>query len=95
MVRALTEEEMCATIPTAAASGSRLTAPSHHRHRKIFFDKLAKYIGHGIKALIDRPDGRYCFRLHRDRVFYVSEAQVHDFFTVRTRTRHCHDSCRR
>ena len=44
--------------------------------RKIFFDKLAKYIGHGIKALIDRPDGRYCFRLHRDRVFYISEQQA-------------------
>ena len=46
---------------------------------KIFFAKLAKYIGHGIKALIDRPDGKYCFRLHRDRVYYVSESQVQLF----------------
>lgn len=46
------------------------------RRRKIFFEKLSKYIGQGIKGLIDRPDGRYCFRLHRDRVYYVSEAQV-------------------
>ena len=44
--------------------------------RKTFFNKLAKYIGNGIKALVDRPDGRWCFRLHRDRVFYVSEHQV-------------------
>ena len=43
---------------------------------KIFFEKLAKYIGQGIKALVDRPDGRYCFRPHRDRVYYVSEQQV-------------------
>lgn len=40
---------------------------------KIFFEKLAKYIGSNIKLLIDRPDGVYCFRLHRDRVYYVSE----------------------
>lgn len=26
-----------------------------------------------MKLLIDRPDGAYCFRLHNDRVFYVSE----------------------
>ena len=43
---------------------------------KIFFEKLAKYIGQGIKALVDRPDGRYCFRLHRDRVYYVGEHQA-------------------
>ena len=42
----------------------------------IFFEKLAKYIGTGTKELIDSPDGRRCFRLHRDRVFYVSEHQV-------------------
>jgi hypothetical protein len=50
--------------------------PPGESGRKIFFDKLAKYIGQGIKALIDRPDGRFCFRLHRDRVYYVSEQQV-------------------
>ena len=44
--------------------------------RKTFFAKLAKYIGRGIKALLERPDGRYCFRLHRDRVYYVSEEQA-------------------
>lgn len=30
-------------------------------------------IGENVKLLIDRPDGRYCFRLHKDRVYYVSE----------------------
>ena len=43
---------------------------------KIFFEKLAKFIGRGIKQLIDRPDGAHCFRLHNDRVFYLSEAQL-------------------
>ena len=28
-------------------------------------------IGENIKLLIDRPDGVYCFRLHKDRVYYV------------------------
>ncbi|RMX51123.1 hypothetical protein pdam_00020555 [Pocillopora damicornis] len=37
------------------------------------FEKLAKYIGDNIKLLIDRPDRNYCFRLHDDRVYYVSE----------------------
>lgn len=26
--------------------------------------------------LIDRPDETYCFRLHKDRVFYVSESSM-------------------
>jgi len=40
---------------------------------KIFFEKLSKYIGENVKMLIDRADGTYCFRLHKDRVYYVSE----------------------
>jgi len=40
---------------------------------KLFFDKLSKYIGENIRQLIDRSDGSYCFRLHRERVYYVSE----------------------
>lgn len=28
-------------------------------------------IGRNIKALLDRSDERYCFRLHRERVYYV------------------------
>jgi len=52
-----------------------MVRPLTEEELKIFFAKLAKYIGHGIKQLIDRPDGKYCFRLHRDRVYYVSEEQ--------------------
>ena len=41
----------------------------------IFFSKLSKYIGRNIKLLIDRPDGiSYCFRLQKDRVYYISES---------------------
>lgn len=31
-------------------------------------------IGRNIKHLIERSDEDYCFRLHKDRVFYVSDA---------------------
>ena len=30
-------------------------------------------IGRNIKHLIDRQDEPYCFRLHKERVYYVSE----------------------
>lgn len=30
-------------------------------------------IGANIRQLIDRPDGTYCFRERKDRVYYVSE----------------------
>lgn len=39
---------------------------------KTFFDKLAKWLGSNIKFLIDREDGDYVFRLHRDRVYYLN-----------------------
>lgn len=32
--------------------------------------------GKNLVHLIDRADEPYCFRLHRDRVFYVSEASM-------------------
>ncbi|XP_037090464.1 60S ribosome subunit biogenesis protein NIP7 homolog [Pollicipes pollicipes] len=40
---------------------------------KTFFEKVARYIGENIRLLLERPDGLYCFRLHKDRVYYMSE----------------------
>ncbi|KAI4458917.1 cyclin-dependent kinases regulatory subunit/60s ribosome subunit biogenesis protein nip7 [Holotrichia oblita] len=40
---------------------------------KILFEKLSKYIGANVKLLIERPDGLYCFREQKDRVYYMSE----------------------
>lgn len=31
----------------------------------------SRSIGENIQLLVERPDGTYCFRLHRDRVYYV------------------------
>ncbi|CAE7231832.1 hypothetical protein FNF27_00843 [Cafeteria roenbergensis] len=43
--------------------------------RKVF-EKLALYIGRNVRFLVDRKDERFCFRLHRDRVFYLSERMM-------------------
>lgn len=37
------------------------------------FGKLAKYIGKNVEKLIDRNDGKYVFRVLKDRVYYMSE----------------------
>ena len=39
---------------------------------KLFFDKLAKFLGSNIKFLIDREDGDFVFRLHGSRVYYIN-----------------------
>ena len=39
---------------------------------KAFFEKLAKFLGSNIKYLIEREDGEYVFRLHRERIYYMS-----------------------
>jgi 60S ribosome subunit biogenesis protein NIP7 len=66
--------------------------PLTEEESKAVFTKLANYIvrcifqikglmltsiqGKNLVHLIDRPDEPYCFRLHRDRVFYVSESSM-------------------
>ncbi|XP_058800359.1 60S ribosome subunit biogenesis protein NIP7 homolog [Phymastichus coffea] len=40
---------------------------------KLVLLKLAKYIGDNVKFLLERPDGVYCFREQKDRIYYVSE----------------------
>uniref|UniRef100_A0A7M4FWB1 Nucleolar pre-rRNA processing protein NIP7 n=1 Tax=Crocodylus porosus TaxID=8502 RepID=A0A7M4FWB1_CROPO len=47
--------------------------PLTEEETRVMFEKLARYIGENMQLLVDRPDGAYCFRLHKDRVYYVSE----------------------
>ena len=47
------------------------------------FEKLYKFVGKDIKSLIDRPDGLHCFRLHKNRVYYVSEKLMKKATNVR------------
>ncbi|KAA8497623.1 60S ribosome subunit biogenesis protein NIP7-like [Porphyridium purpureum] len=37
------------------------------------FEKLAKYVGSNLKQLIDTGSEAWCFRLQKDRVYYVRE----------------------
>mmetsp|Transcript_24718 Transcript_24718/g.68823 ORF Transcript_24718/g.68823 Transcript_24718/m.68823 type:complete len:182 (-) Transcript_24718:175-720(-) len=41
---------------------------------KTLFLKLSEYIGKNIEKLINRSDERHCFRLLKDRVYYISES---------------------
>jgi len=47
--------------------------PLTDEESKTFFEKLSKYIGENVEVLINRPDGTYCFRLNKNRVYYVRE----------------------
>jgi 60S ribosome subunit biogenesis protein NIP7 len=47
--------------------------PLTEEETKVVFEKLAGYIGRDIAALINRTDEPYCFRVQKDRVYYVSE----------------------
>ena len=41
------------------------------RLRAVSSPHFALSIGENLQLLVDRPDGTYCFRLHKDRVYYV------------------------
>ncbi|KAI8867806.1 putative NIP7-required for efficient 60S ribosome subunit biogenesis [Ramicandelaber brevisporus] len=56
--------------------------PLTEEETKTFFGKLANYIGKNIQHLINRPDEPYCFRLHRDRVYYISERVLRQAISV-------------
>lgn len=55
-------------IGVEAVQGMR---PLTDEETKVLFEKLANYIGKNIEQLINRPDEKHCFRLHKDRVYYV------------------------
>ena len=40
------------------------------------FEKLHKYIGRSIEMMINRSDELYCFRVMKNRVFYISESNM-------------------
>lgn len=45
--------------------------PPPFQETKAVFEKLHKYIGKNIRALVDVPGDDHVLRLHRDRVYYV------------------------
>lgn len=50
--------------------------PLTDEEMRIFFEKMQSYIGNNIAKLIDRSDEPFTFRMIKDRVFYLSEAQM-------------------
>jgi 60S ribosome subunit biogenesis protein NIP7 len=48
--------------------------PLTEEETKTLFLKLSEYVGKNIERLINRSDERHCFRLIKDRVYYVSES---------------------
>jgi 60S ribosome subunit biogenesis protein NIP7 len=51
--------------------------PLTDEETKTVFSKLAHYIGNNVVHLVDRPEeDSHVFRLHRDRVYYVSSTAM-------------------
>ena len=46
-------------------------------------EKLVKFMGKNVRNVVEREDEKYCFRLHRNRVYYVREELVHKATNVR------------
>jgi len=64
---------LCSLPPSQFLPAMR---PLTEDESKAVFTKLANYIGQNLIHLIDRPDEPYCFRLQKDRVYYVSESSM-------------------
>ncbi|XP_064092241.1 60S ribosome subunit biogenesis protein NIP7 homolog [Macrobrachium nipponense] len=47
--------------------------PLKTEETNLVFQKLKHYIGSNVKALLERSDGIYCFRLNKGKVYYVNE----------------------
>ncbi|CAI4225843.1 unnamed protein product [Auanema sp. JU1783] len=47
--------------------------PLTDEETELVFEKLAKFIGDNVALLLERSDGDYCFRNHKERVYYCSE----------------------
>lgn len=51
--------------------------PLTDEETKALFAKLAEFLERNVKSLLERPDGdAHCFRLHKERVFYLRCARL-------------------
>mmetsp|Transcript_2600 Transcript_2600/g.3658 ORF Transcript_2600/g.3658 Transcript_2600/m.3658 type:complete len:182 (-) Transcript_2600:261-806(-) len=56
--------------------------PLTEEETKTLFLKLSEYIGKSIERMINRSDERHCFRLIKDRVYYISESLMKASTTI-------------
>lgn len=64
-MRPLSEEEtkiLFEKLVKLCVSAARRPPPAHGR---------ARSMGKNVRYLLERTDEKHCFRLHRDRVYYV------------------------
>ncbi|CAK4086108.1 unnamed protein product [Aphanomyces euteiches] len=58
--------------------------PLTDEEMKTVFEKISKYIGRNVQHLVVRPDEKFCFRLHGDIVYYVSEKLMRQATNIST-----------
>merc|ERR1712078_394764 len=62
--------------------------------RRLVFEKLAKFLGPNLKLLVERPDDEpHVFRLHRERVYYMSESVLKKATHVKRKQLMCAGVC--
>eukprot|EP00656_Telonema_subtile_P055254 TRINITY_DN8491_c0_g1_i2.p1 TRINITY_DN8491_c0_g1~~TRINITY_DN8491_c0_g1_i2.p1 ORF type:complete len:181 (+),score=27.42 TRINITY_DN8491_c0_g1_i2:82-624(+) len=67
--------------------------PLTDEETRVFFEKLSQYIGRNIKFLIDRPDEAHFFRLHEERVYYLSETAMRLTTNIQRENLMCVGTC--
>lgn len=74
--------------PEFRSAEAALTHETSHLPRmqelQTVLEKFVFFIGKNVKALFEREDEPYCFRLHKNRVFYVSERLMKRATNVRS-----------
>ena len=71
-------------IPNPNGEFESTMRPLDENETTAVFEKLFKFTGNNLKNIVENPSyegpdpnaGRYCFRLQKNRVYYVSESMV-------------------
>ncbi|KAE9609592.1 hypothetical protein Lal_00006308 [Lupinus albus] len=58
--------------------------PLDEKETTVVFEKLFKFVGNNLKNIVDNPShegpdstpARYCFRLHKNKIYYTSDSIV-------------------
>ncbi len=67
--------------------------PLTDEETKAFFEKLSEFLGRNVSALLDRADEAHVFRLHKERVYYLSERLMRAAATVARDDLVCMGTC--
>ena len=73
---------MCCSLCTASLVLC-MSRDTTAQETKAVFEKLYKFLGKGIRHLVERSDEDYVLRLNRNRVYYVRESLMRRATNVR------------